>query len=320
MRRLSRSPHDHYSGRLRDPALLERIAASLNAGRVWSASQLNDYGICGFRFYAGRLLRLEPLEEPEGGMDSQQLGTLFHEILEATYRRLGGVITPERLDEALSVLNEVADERMATAPTRLRFRVSPQWAQEQRALRRRLEHLIRDDFTGNSPLDDQFPGRREIYVQEARFDDFSLDVGGEPLRVRGSIDRIDRQGDRAIVVDYKSGSTKIAKSETEKGRNFQMMLYLLAAQALIEQDDAPDRPREVVGGLFWRIGGESLGEMTVSDGDIIEAGIDHIRRYLERARSGDFAAHANRLDGGKCSSYCEFHQFCRVSSTNQRKP
>jgi ATP-dependent helicase/DNAse subunit B len=253
-------------------------------------------------------------------MDNRQLGTLFHEILERTYHRLGGAIMPDRLDEALAVLDEVATERMASAPARLRFRVSPQWAQEQRVLRRRLGRLIRDDFTGNSPLDDRFPGGREIYRQEARFDDLALDLGDESLRVRGSIDRIDRQGDRAIVVDYKSGSAPIPKSETEKGRNFQMMLYLLAAQALIEQDDTLDRPREVAGGLFWRIGGDSLGEMTVADGDIIAAGIDYIRRYLHLARSGDFAAHANRLDAGRCASYCDFHHLCRVSSTHQRKP
>lgn len=328
-RRLSRDPHDHYSGRLRDPALLEWVASALDESHVWSASQLNDYGICGFRYFAGRLLRLEPLEEPEDGMDSRQLGTLFHEILERTYRRLGGSVTPDRLDEALAVLDEVAAERMASAPARLRFRVSPQWQQEQRVLRRRLERLIRDDFTGASPLDKHFPGVREIYAQEARFDGLAFDLGDETLRVRGSIDRIDRQGDRVLVVDYKSGSARIPKEETDRGRNFQMMLYLLAAQAVIEQDESDDetsdhpkgRPHEVAGGLFWRIGGESLGEMaTAEDADIIAAGIDHVRRYLSLARSGDFAAHANRLDSGKCAAYCDFHQFCRVASTHQRKP
>ncbi|MFN8449419.1 MAG: PD-(D/E)XK nuclease family protein [Anaerolineae bacterium] len=320
MRRLSRAPHDHYSGRLRDPALLEWVAAALNADRVWSASQVNDYGMCGFRFFAGRLLRLEPLEEPEDGMDSLQLGTLFHEILERTYRQLGGAITPNRLDEALATLERVADERMATAPARLRFRVSPQWAQEQRVLRRRLERLVRADFSGANPLDKQFGGGRAIYMQEARFDDFPLDLGDEALRVRGSIDRIDQQGDRAIVVDYKTGSAPIPKSETERGRNFQMMIYLLAAQALIDAETSPDHPREVAGGIFWRIGGESLGDLAGDDADIIAAGRDHLRRYLALARSGDFAAHANRLDAGKCARYCDFHQFCRIGSTHQRKP
>ncbi|HVU13484.1 MAG TPA: PD-(D/E)XK nuclease family protein, partial [Phototrophicaceae bacterium] len=134
--RMSRAPHDHYTGRLQAANLIAWAAQALNPDRVWSASQLNDYGLCGFRYFAGRLLRLEPLEEPEDGMDSRQLGTLYHEILEATYRRLGGAITPERRAEALAVLGEIADEYMASAPERLRFHPSLQWAQEQVVLRR----------------------------------------------------------------------------------------------------------------------------------------------------------------------------------------
>ncbi|MCC6801548.1 MAG: PD-(D/E)XK nuclease family protein [Anaerolineae bacterium] len=321
LRRASRAPHDHYSGRLRDPALLGWVAASLNVDRVWSASQLNDYGMCGFRYFAARLLRLEPLEEPEAGMDSLQLGTLFHEVLEATYRRLGGAIVPERLDEALAALGEIADDRMATAPARLRFRVSPQWAQEQRVLRRRLERLIRDDFSANGPIAKKFGAEpRAIFAQEARFDGIIIDLGGESVRVRGSIDRIDRQGDRAIVVDYKTGSAPIPKSETEQGRNFQMMIYLLAAAQLIDGETSPDAPRDVAGGVFLRIGGDSLGDLMATDAEIIEAGRVHVSRYLALARSGDFAAHASRIDEGKCARYCDFHQFCRVGSTHPRKP
>ncbi len=322
MSRLSRHPHDHYTGRLQDARLIAWAAQTLSPNRVWSASQLNDYGLCGFRYFAGRLLRLEPFEEPEDGMDSRQLGTLYHEILEATYRRLGGMITPKRRDEALTVLDEIADEYMASAPERLRFRPSLQWAQEQIVLRRRLVKLISDDFSDKNPLAKEFGNApREIYRQEAKFDgdQVFLDLGDEQLRVRGSIDRMDRQGERVIVVDYKTGSTLISKAELERGRNFQMMVYLLAAQNLIEHEGREDRPTEVAGGVFWKIGGESLGALTSEDSAMIDAGKDHLRRYLERARSGDFAAHANRLDGGKCAHYCDFHQFCRVHNVHRRK-
>ncbi|MEP7290763.1 MAG: PD-(D/E)XK nuclease family protein, partial [Chloroflexota bacterium] len=287
LNRQSDAAHDHYTGRLRDPALLGWVGQHFGEDRVWSASQLNAYGLCGFRYFAGRLLKLEPLQEPEDGMDSRQLGTLYHEILEATYRRLGGAVTPERLDEALAVLNAVADEKMASAPQRLRFRVSPQWTQEQSVLRRKLERLIRDDFSGENPFIKPFGGApREVYAQEAFFDDLTLDLGGEPLRVRGSIDRIDRQGERVILVDYKTGSAPIRKDEIARGRNFQMMVYLLAAQALLERDDSPEAPREVAGGLFWQIGGASLGDLKAEDAEIIDAGKAHLSRYLAQARSG----------------------------------
>ncbi|MEO8394182.1 MAG: PD-(D/E)XK nuclease family protein, partial [Chloroflexota bacterium] len=142
--RISMAAHDRYSGRLSDADLIAQVAQLLNPDRVWSASQLNDYGLCGFRYFAARLLKLEALEEPEDGMDVRQLGTLFHEILEQTYARfarLGGAITPDRRYEALIVLGQVAEENMIDAPERLRFRASPQWAQEKEVLRRRLEKL-----------------------------------------------------------------------------------------------------------------------------------------------------------------------------------
>ncbi|MCZ2098896.1 MAG: hypothetical protein LC121_22075 [Anaerolineae bacterium] len=57
-----------------------------------------------------------------------------------------------------------------------------------------------------------------------------------------------------------------------------------------------------------------------TDAEIIEAGRAHVSRYLALARSGDFAAHASRIDEGKCARYCDLHQFCRVGSTHPRKP
>ena len=88
--RMSRAPYDRYSGRLSDADLIAQVAAEHGAGKVWSASQLNELGACGFRYYAKRLLALEALDDPADGMDAQQLGTLYHEILEETYARLGG--------------------------------------------------------------------------------------------------------------------------------------------------------------------------------------------------------------------------------------
>jgi len=97
------------------------------------------------------------------------------------------------------------------------------------------------------------------------------------------------------------------------------MIYLLAAQALIMHDSAENAPSEVVGGMFWRIGGESLGDLSADDAEIIDAGREHLSRYLALARSGDFATHANKLEGGRCARYCDFHQFCRVNSISRRK-
>lgn len=328
--------HPQHNGRLSDPRLIERVAAELGPARQWSATQLNDYGVCGFRFFAGRLLRLEELIEPEVGMDAMQFGSINHAILEQTYRHFqqhGLPIVPGNLEVALEQLEVVADEVLADAPARHGFRPSPTWAQEQQVIRRRLRALVEQDFT-DSPLDKLTgPGAERVpYRLEAAFGHFAgrdgipaaLDLGDEvgSLRLRGYIDRIDRVGDRLYIIDYKSGSTEISVKEMAEGRNFQMMVYLEAARALVAHELAAraDEPLRVSGGLFWHIRDrKTSGALDLSDGEpepVAQARV-HLAAYIAAARRGDFAVHANRPQQGRCVSYCEFNQLCRIS--NQRR-
>ena len=328
--RMSRRPHNRYSGRLSDPDLIAQVARLLGPARVWSASQFNDYGVCGFRFFARRLLKLDVLEEPEDGMDAAQYGTLNHDILENVYRRLqaeGATITPEYAQRAVEILYEVGEARLRDAPQRLGFRATALWHQEARVILRRLEALIRLDFSGDGPVTRTFGAAlRQPYRLEAPFGasggEALLDIGGERLKVQGVIDRMDRQGSRVIVVDYKSGGTKIESSEMEGGRNFQMMLYLLAASQLLAGDPSADAPDEVAGGLFWHLSTrETSGEIHLDDDGLqsLQKASEHLSRYLALGRKGDFAARPNKLKDGKCSHYCEFREMCRVSLMNRYK-
>lgn len=321
--RMSRQPYDRYAGRLRSDALIARVADALGSKRVWSATQLGEYGMCGFRFFARRLLRLEALREPEEGMDNRQLGTLYHEILEATYNQVAKeslTVTPDNLPRALELLREKAAALLRDAPRRLGFRASALWEQEKDALVRRLEALVQADFAESSPIDKAFASAepRRPYRFEVPFGEdgaFAITLDGERLRVRGVIDRVDWQGDRVIVIDYKTGSTKIPTTEVARGRNFQMMLYLLAAEAAFDAQE--------VGGAFWHLGSREIsGDMSSlreTDLETIAAAKGHLERQLALGRAGDFATQANKLEDGRCAHYCDFHQMCRMSITAKRK-
>ncbi len=323
--RMSRQSHDHYSGRLRDAALIERVAQMLGESRVWSASQLNEFGQCGFRFFAKRLLKLEAWEEPEEGTDALVLGSIYHKILENTYERLrdsGATITPEYMDAALQILGEEAESVLNSAPREMHFRATSVWEGEKRVIHRRLEAMVRKDFSEDSPLNRWSDTPRRPYLLEAPFgvtSPLAIEVAdGEWLRVRGYIDRIDLQGDSAVIVDYKSGSTKIPTTEMENGRNFQMMLYLVALPHVLASDDN-GAPPTVAGGMFWHIrSGDSSGEVTPDDA-AIETARAHLAAYLQDGRAGNFAAQANKLEQGKCTRYCEFAQMCRMGTMGRHK-
>lgn len=333
MRRMSRVPHDHYSGRLTDADLIQQVSQVLGGGRVWSASQFNDFGACGFRFFANRLLNLKALEEPEEGLTSAQLGSINHKILENTYRLIrqeGMTISADFVDEAVEILHQVADEVLPNAPHDYGFRQSALWQQRQVIIRRGLEALIRLDFSADSPLNKQFGSDpRKPYHLELPFNaksgrplslEFRINGSAERLRLTGVIDRIDVQGRRAIVVDYKTGSTKIPLADMAGGRNFQMMLYLLAAAELLKDDPQVE---QVVGGVFWHLRNRQLSDPAKRGDDETEAAIhaarEYLGRYVARARSGYFTNDPVKLDEARCAHYCDFHQLCRVNITHRRK-
>ncbi len=319
---------DAYSGVLASAFSRGHAAEALGAGHVWSASQFNDYGQCGFRFFAKRLLKLEKIEEPEAGMNAAQLGTLNHKILEDTYRRLhddGATITPDYLEQAVTTLRMVATDVLADAPRHFGFRASGLWEQEKTTLLRKLETIVRLDFSEDSPINQKFTSvPRRPYLLETPFDagsdqpvllPINSEIGG--IRVTGYIDRIDRQGDRVILIDYKTGSKTIPTKEMQRGRNFQMMLYLRVGENLLANIDEPDAPKTIGGGLFWHLrNGKVSGAIQMDkpeDQEALDEALNHLSQHIARGREGDFAAQPNKIGGGACSHYCEFNQFCRVS-------
>ena len=332
LRRMARGlAHDRYTGRLTTPAMIDYAAAQLGPGRLWSASQLNDYGVCGFRFFAKRLLKLEAWEEPEESLDAAKLGTINHAILEGTYHQIGQrglAIAPENVDTALAVMQDVAHRLLENAPAQLGFADDALWVQEKGVLLRRLEALIRKDFSAQSPVSKRIPGKRYPYLQEAPFGidggmavSIPIEVDGqtEALRVRGYIDRMDRVGDEIFLVDYKSGTTRIPVADMRDGRNFQMMVYLRAAEQLLA---AQDPAAQVAGGLFWHIRDQtSSGELLLdADGEeALQEAEKHIGRYIAAGRKGDFTVQPRKIDRGRCVHYCEFSQLCRTASTNRQK-
>lgn len=308
-RRMSSEASDHYAGLVRDPSLRTTIAAQFTPQRRWSASQLNDMAVCGYNFFARRLLKLEPVRELQEGMDVLQLGTLQHAILERTYRRVRdeiGAISPQDTERALAILEAEANAVFAQAPALLGFRPSALWEKERAEILRRLRSLVETDFSG-----DALPTPRTIVDVEVPFD-----TRWKTLRLGGLIDRVDRHGDALYIIDYKSsrsGGDTYRRAAVTKGRNVQLLIYLLAAE---------DRYKSPVTGHFWHLGDAKLSDSLARDEDgepAIEAGLRHIDRYLEAAQRADFTSQPARLQDGKCTSYCEFSHLCRISVTGRSK-
>jgi ATP-dependent helicase/DNAse subunit B len=306
--------------------LIEQVAQQLDGNRRWSASQLNEYAVCPYRFFAKRLLKVEALKEPDEGMDALQYGSMVHEMLELTYRQIGeeGLsITLANRDRAVEILDAVMTDILRRAPARYGFRATRLWAHEQMEFRRRLTELINVDFSEKSPLSKLSKGTRYTRHHEVSFGGEREDgtttevvIDGEagPIHIYGVIDRVDEVGDHLIVVDYKTGSTPIPHTEMTSGRNVQMLVYLRAAQQLF-----PDK--HVLGGAFWHLRKRTLSGQTNAndDGGVIDQAVANLHQRVIAGRHGDFVNAPSKMDGHKCSSHCEFYQLCRMNQASTRK-
>ena len=321
---------NQYSGVLADERLIAHIAADLGQQRVWSATQLNDLGACRYRFFAGRILELEELWQPETGLNALELGTLNHAILERVYRELENrelTIEPENLDKALHLLDCSAQQVLEIAPQLLKRPLDELWPWQQRIMRTRLEAFLRLDFTASGPVGKRLrgDGRRARWL-ERRFghddEDFSIPllVDGRPedLRLRGVIDRMDEVDGRMLVLDYKSGSSPISLDDLCEGVNVQMLVYLRAGAQLLAQREPH---KGLTGGLFLHLRGNRGSSGWIPyDGkgeEAMRAAERRIGENIAAARRGDFSVQPRLPDSsGRCARFCEFSQICRVAVTH----
>lgn len=324
--RMSRKAHNDFTGQIQHPDLIEIIADKLDDNFVWSATRLNAYGVCPFRFFGGYILDLKEVKEPEEGMNQLQLGSLNHEILEDTYKDIKKEnlwIVPDNMGIALEILGDIAVDRFKSAPQKHHFRASALWQEQQDVILRRLRLLVQRDFSDDSPLN-KFGGNRRPFALEMRFgfnDNLRIPAGDSSIRVRGIIDRVDISDDKLILVDYKSGTTKINPSAMAEGRNFQMMVYLLALNERIKQKGWD---LSIAGGTFWHIRDQETSKLmkiedTLEAEEHIADAQIHLARNLEQMRSGNFAVQPSKPTDNRCTSYCEFYQLCRLSNTDQFK-
>ncbi len=183
---------------------------------VISATSLEDFFGCPFYYFQKYVLGIERWEEPEAALsiDAMDLGSLYHAILEDYYRSRGNNIATV----AERHFNEFQRRGVTGYPT--------VWEVKKQIIIEELDAFIERDrnaSVGWRPTD---------FEREFR----SIAVA-PPVRLRGTIDRIDRSDDggRARVLDYKTGRLprNIRDDSLTGGEALQLPLYILAAESLL---------------------------------------------------------------------------------------
>ena len=281
--------------------LAGELARRFGPARRWSASSLETYRACPFFFFVGNVLKLEPREDPEDGLDARQMGTVYHTILEQAYRAASD---PGDLDSVLAALDAVAPSLLDQAPERQGFRATPWWAQT----REEIVENVRRSLAGLAAIQgDYAPLAYEAVFGLHGEAPLVLRDGEDSFFLGGLIDRIDRTpGGRLRIIDYKtSGPSRFTLRAALEGKKLQLGLYALAARDALGLGQPKD-------GFYWHVRQAEASDLRLEGhlegpDSLLEAAVTKSWEAVRGARGGQFAPQAP--DDG-CPSYCPAVSFC----------
>ena len=321
--RQSWAPAPAFEGSLQAVDLREELAARYSERYTWSASRLNQYGMCPFGFFARSVLNLEERIDPVEGFDPMQRGSLLHEVLERLHAAMQaeGLIMSARQQEAvLDQLERVCSQVFNRAPLRYGFRPGAIWQYEQDELRRLLNALVLWECEQASEF---HPYKQELRfgVAGARLPRFRFeDSQGTVFYLHGVIDRVDRDENSGAlrVLDYKSGSTSYAKTDLEAGRALQTPLYALAVEGLLM---APVRESAYVLIPRRELSGNLKSQGFMAKNETAQQALDQAGWFVREIRRGAFPSLPSKPSAGSmaCSTYCSFSGLCRIDRQTAAK-
>lgn len=294
-----RRTRDPYNGELSD--LADEFGRRFGPEYGWSPSRLEQYRTCGHFFFVSTALGLEPRPEPVEGVDSRQLGSVYHDIFEAVYRYPEQLPAPEN-DEIHAYITDVATPILGAAPEKYGFRETAWWAQTR-------DEIIHNVTRSVIKLAELSEGFTPVRTEAGFWGKTALQIrdGDDRFRLHGFIDRVDRdEHGRIRIIDYKlGGSYGFTRKAVEEGKKLQLPLYARAAQDALGLGQALD-------GFYWHFAQAVPSKFRLADFEggveaAIKAAITHAWTAIRGARAGWFVPDPPRKG---CPDYCPAAAFC----------
>lgn len=254
----------------------------------YSASSYQRLVDCPYLFYATDCLGLKPPESIQEALEKSDYGERVHRILQAFHEKTDDL--PGPFDQPLTADNRQSAHACLEDISRAVFATDL----EDNVLHRGwLQRWL-----GQIPayLDWQIERQQRWQVSQLE-QQLTATLAGTTIRLKGRLDRIDRNEEGCAVIDYKTGAAP-GQQEVENGEAVQLPFYALLHDRVCRTEYLVldnNRPRAAL------LENDSLTALVSANADRLRTTDDEIRRGRSLPAWGD----------DRTCSYCHMSGICR---------
>jgi len=312
----------------------------------FSATQLENYAKCPYKYFVENILKLETVAEPVEELEAFEYGSLIHTILYEFYTKLKekGIILSNCNDDQFKVAEELLFKIAERRFDELNLNAELSFYEREKLLGingRRTQSLLYKFLEEERNSDGGYvPSFFELSFGKVKHSEkfskkFKEGVKAGNVKLKGKIDRVDiNEEEKTLkVIDYKLGGTKPSAEDLSTGISLQLPLYLFAAKELIKKEleqeykpagaeifslkyDEKDFGRKSISLKPRRKKVESTEEEIAAAEEMINVCLEMVSKFTEDISRGIF--HLSKLKNRetKVCRFCDFKRICRIQEVD----
>lgn len=322
----SQPDFNEYNGLISNENIKKDLE-EIHRNKVYSNTYLEAYSKCPYYFLLNNILKVEEMGRYFQEYRPIDIGSIYHEVLKEYYNTFRNDLEDCIKNNKAFNVDDTRDYiRGLVEKYAVQFGYDKDNRLNQLVIENvynRLIKLIENDIDRISNSEDKLiPFAFE--VEFGSDDDFSVEIDGEEVKLRGKIDRIDKilNEDKYVIVDYKSSSYGVYDiDDMSKGLSLQLPIYVLS-----------QKDKDVVAGVYGVI---SNGEFQVKLGILGETKLvsplhrkaavsrDVWDKLMEDTKANIKNILAGILNGNfsvnpmECSKYCIYRNVCRYEKLSE---
>lgn len=308
-----------YNGVLADASLIEAVQKATHYS--FSASALNNYVNCPFKYLGIKLWQQDNLGERDEMLDGGTRGNLIHNTLARFVKNYLHAKPQETKEHLWPKLLEALEIEVQESISKGEIYANELWETE----RKRIERILHWWLGFELEEQEQWSAFKPVELEKAfgqKESTIRLETaGGLPMYLKGRIDRLDASEDSVFVTDYKSGAAPTEK-DFANDKDLQMAFYLLAAARLYKDkkvlggDYLSFKDYKRQGGVAWSSTGNSNIKVAGKKNAPDYASWKELKAKceamlltpVEALYEGNFAVAPSSKDA---CSYCPLKDICR---------